>query len=392
MNVIIIKILGFLVGLFTGLFLIQYYLVENFEINTPQTSSSNLPIPSPSPPQVLTNDALIPYNAYKYMCINTFFDITKIDNSLYRWYECDLSKERILNVATNEFHYFTFERFINVKPNTINNDGSYGADINMIELRGPKCFYFANNVDTNELSEFTILLSFKVKEITSKNNILFELAGNTEIINGEKPRYLISVVNLNIKINDKGNYDFIITIGDVIYSGQVDNIDKTIFINNDFIVIGLIYTSTDLTFLLNKQVFKYTTKEKFKVKLGSTPLIINKQGLMNIQLYSFIYYKTPLPSGEYLQFFKHNYHYLSGLNKAIASSKIASTPPPVVPQRNDLEVKLREFEDSLNAKLNTRIQQSTTSATPLNFQEITPLDIQPLKNTEEPSNPIQMIF
>jgi hypothetical protein len=113
---------------------------------------------------------------------------------------------------------------------------------------------------------------------------------------------------------------------------------------------------------------------------------------MNIQLYSFIYYKTPLPSGEYLQFFKHNYHYLSGLNKAIVSSKIASTPPPVVPQRNDLEVKLREFEDSLNAKLNTRIQQSTTSATPLNFQEITPLDIQPLKNTEEPSNPLQMIF
>jgi len=390
MNIIIIKILGFLIGLFTGLFLIQYYLVEKFEVNTPPVITSNIQ-KQPSP-KVITNDALIPYNAYKYMCINTFFDITKIDNSLYRWYECDLSKERSLNVATNEFHYFTFERFINVKPNTINNDGSYGADINMIELRGPKCFYFANNVDTNELSEFTILMSIKVKEITSKNNILFELAGNTEIINGEKPKYLISVVNLNIKVNDKGNYDFIITIGDVIYSGQVDNIDKTIFINNDFIVIGLIYTSTDLTFLLNKQVFKYTTKDKFKVKLGSTPLIINKQGLMNIQLYSFVYYKTPLPSNEYLQFFKHNYYYLSGLDKAIATSKPQPLEIKEVPPRNDLEVKLREFEDNLNAKLNKRFEDTSIINADLKYQTITPLDIEDIKNTDKDGNPLKMIF
>lgn len=107
-------------------------------------------------------------------------------------------------------------------------------------------------------------MSMKIKDITSKHNIIFELAGNTEIINGEKPKYLISIINVNIKQNEKNNYDFIITIGDSIYSGEIDNIEKTTLKNNDFIVIGLIYTSSEITFLLNKQIFKYKTKGKLK--------------------------------------------------------------------------------------------------------------------------------
>lgn len=388
MNIFLIKLFGFLVGLFITLFIIDYYdirikNIETFETIPTIPKDNQLTIPKDNP-----NDAsFIPYKSFKYMCINTFFDITKIDNKFNRWYECELDKKVIIN--TNENHYFTYDNIINVKPNTINKDGSYGADINGVELRGPKCFYFANKIDTNELTEFTILMSIKIKDITAKNNIIFELAGNTEIINKDKPNYLISMVNVNIRINKNNNYDFIITIGDSIYSGAIDNIEKATLKNNDFIVIGLIYTDKEITFMINKQTYKYKTKDSFKVKLGSAPLIINKQGLMNIHLYSFVFYKTLLPSNEYLLFLKHNYFYLSGLNNAIKNTEKIE-PPAEIKVRNDLDTKLREFETKIDEKLNKKIEENSINKTTIEYQKIQPFDIPPIKNTEVQSilNPI----
>lgn len=390
MNILIIKILGFLIGLFITLVIIDIYDIKRKKVETFQNKPI-IPLAIPKEPeQINTNDlSLIPYNSYKYMCINTFFDITKIDNNKNRWYECDLEKNKPITI--NENSYFTFDKIINVKPNTINNNGAYGADINGVELRGPKSFYFANNIDTNEVSEFTILMSMKIKDITSKHNIIFELTGNTEIINGEKPKYLISIINVNIKENEKHNYNFIITIGDSIYSGEIDNIEKTTLKNNDFIVIGLIYTSSDITFLLNKQIFKYKTKGNFKVKLGSTPMIINKQGLMNIHLYSFVFYKTPLPSSEYLKFFKHNYHYLSGLNNALESSKPVPELPKEIGVRDDIDIKLRELETKLETKLNKTMEQKSLSEANIKYENITPFDISSIKNTDVES-PLNFLF
>jgi hypothetical protein len=382
MNIFFIKLFGFLIGLFITLFIIEYYdirrkKIETFEIK-PVIPSSNVSITTS------TNNSdysLIPYNSYKFMCINTYYDITKIDNNLNRWYECDLDKKMINNININEKQYFTYDKIISVLPNTINDDGAYGADLNGIELRGPKSFNFANNVDTNELNEFTILMSIKIKDITSKNNILFELAGNTETINKDKPSYLISIVNVNISINKNNNFDFIITIGDSIYSGAIDNIEKGTLKNNDFIVIGLIYTNSEISFILNKQVYKYKTKETFKVKLGSTPLLINKQGLMNFHLYSFVYYKTALPSSEYLLFLKHNYYYLSGLNKTVKKDiQIKQEIPDNIQVKNELDIKLREFQNQLNDDLNKKIANQNITQTNINYEKIGELKIPPIKD------------
>ena len=397
MNIFLIKLFVFLIGLFITLFIIDYYdisrkKIETFETkpiipltNQPMimpTSQSSIPDENKTK-QIINNEAsYIPYNSFKYMCINTYFDITKINNILNRWYECDLDNNILNKINTNEKHYFTFDKIVNVKQNTINENGSYGADINGVELRGPKCFYFANNIDTNELTEFTILMSIKIKDITSKNNIIFELAGNTETINKDKPKYLISIVNINICINKENNYDFIITIGDSIYSGAIDNIEKATLKNNDFIVIGLIYTNSEITFMINKQIYKYKTKESFKVKLGSTPLIINKQGLMNLHLYSFVFYKTALPSNEYLLFLKHNYYYLSGLNNAIQNSNKPPEPPKEIGIRNDIDIKLREFENKINEKLNKQIEENSLQKINIEYHKIQPLEISSIKNTE----------
>jgi len=385
MNIFLIKLFGFLLGLFITLFIIDYYDIRRKKIETFETKPI-IPTEKEKTPKeipVNQNDAsFIPYKSFKYMCINTFFDITKIDNNFNRWYECDLDKKLIKTITTNENHYFTYDKIINVKQNTINNNGSFGADINGVELRGPKSFYFANNIDTNELTEFTILMSIKIKDITATNNIIFELAGNTETINNDKPKYLISMVNINIRINKENNYDFIITIGDSIYSGAIDNIEKATLKNNDFIVIGLIYTNTEINFMINKQIYKYKTKETFKVKLGSSPLIINKQGLMNIHLYSFIFYKTSLPSNEYLLFLKHNYYYLSGLNNAIQNTTKPSEPPQEIKARNELDDKLQDLENKLNEKINKQIEDNSINKSNIEYKIIAPLDIQPIKNTE----------
>ena len=150
MNLFFIKLFGFLIGLFITLFIIEYYDIKRKDIETFETKpiipSSNIPIIIPN-----NDNSLIPYKSYKFMCINTFYDITKIDNILNRWYECDLDKKLINNIITNENQYFTYDKIINIIPNTINNDGAYGGDINGIELRGPKSFYFANNIETNEI-------------------------------------------------------------------------------------------------------------------------------------------------------------------------------------------------------------------------------------------------
>ena len=407
MNIFLIKLLGFLIGLFITLFIIDYYDIRKKKIETFETKPlipvvnppPRVAIPPPPPvvnppprvaippPPVVIKDSnnessLIPYKSFKYMCINTYFDISKINNSLLRWYECDLAKVLINSIESNEKHYFTFDKIINIIPNTINDKGSYGADINGIELRGPKSFYFANNIDTNELNEFTILMTLKIKDITAKDNIIFELVGNTEIINKDKPQYLISIVNVNICINKKNNYDFIITIGDSIYSGAIDNIEKSTLKNNDFIVIGLIYTKTEISFMINKQLYKYKTRESFKVKLGSTPLILNKNGLMNINLYSFIFYKSPLPTNEYLLYLKHNYYYLSGLNNAISNIQKPPEPPVEIKPRNELDIKLKELENKIDEKINNNIQQNNLNISNVDYKTILPFDIKPIKDTE----------
>ena len=242
MNLLIIRILGFIIGFFLTLIIINYLniqnkKIENFRINT--TLHKNIEKFTTSQ----TNE-LIPYSKYKYMSINTYYDINKISNSEGRWYECDLIKSKNSSIL-NEYHYFTYDKTINLKPNNISEEGAFGADIYNIELTGPKCFYFANNVVNNELSEFSLILTMKINDIISKNNILFEMTGNTEIITTDDiATYTTSIININISVRDDGNFDFILNIGNNIYQGNINNIDRNIILHGDFLTIGFIYTNT----------------------------------------------------------------------------------------------------------------------------------------------------
>jgi len=401
MNKIILKTFGFFIGLFITLFIINYMniqkkKIENFEINKPSketyTNLSSTPVSTPAPISSKIDFQLIPYKNHKYMCINTFFNIKQISNTEGRWYECELNNNEY-NSDINEYHYFTFNKMINLKANTINNEeGSYGADINNIQLNGPKSFYFANNTYTNELNEFSMILSIKIKDITSKNNIIFEMTGNTETIKNDTIDYTFSMVNINIYLNDDNKYDFILTIGDVIYKGNINNIDRSVIKNSDFLIIGLIYTNSEITLLINKQMYKYKTIKNFTIKLGSTPVIINKEGLINMELFNFIYYKTILPINEYLNIFKHNYHYLSGLHSAI------STNPNIITEKcdkeivsNTLDIRLNELENKLGKCIQNNKENISNSE--LQEDDIKPFNIDIIDNIKtKTSNFFSFLF
>jgi hypothetical protein len=102
---------------------------------------------------------------------------------------------------------------------------------------------------------------------------------------------------------------------------------------------------------------------------------------MNIYLYSFVFYKTQLPSNEYLLYLKHNYYYLSGLNNAITAQKKVETPVEVKP-RNELDVKLKELENKIDEKINKNIQENSLNKTNVEYHKISQLEIPPIKNTE----------
>jgi hypothetical protein len=383
MNLLFVKIFSFFVGLFITLFLINYNniqnkKIENFKIEKLSNINNSYNGNSSNVVQI------IPHNNYKYMSISTYFDSKSIANTEGRWYD-----------ISNSSQYFTYDKMINLKTNKINSDGARGGDLNGIELRGQKSFYYANNITTNELTEFSMVMSLRISDITNPNNIIFEMTGNTEEIKSSNT-YTYSMVNINIQPNSNNNYNFIITIGNNIYSGNINNINRNLIRNTDILVLGLIYTQTEITFLINKEMYKYPTIKNFIVKLGSAPVIINKNGSINMDLYNFTYYKSILPINEYLSFFKHNYHYLSGLNKVLerssnaihAAKKDASTIASkcLEDSKETDSIKINRRIDDLEKNLTKCFNKNKEESKKTPEEEIKPFDIKILEDIQKTSS------
>ncbi len=127
-------------------------------------------------------------------------------------------------------------------------------------------------------------------------------------------------------------------------------------INNDVINFYLIYNNTakELKFILNNQNYNYKIEANaFTVKLGSTPVIINKGGTINFDLYTFVYYKKAILPAIIEQLSKHSYYYLSGLDYTISNAPKCNIEPqkPVI---SDLDTKLKEMETNIIKKIDNR--------------------------------------
>ena len=201
------------------------------------------------------------------------------------------------------------------------------------------------------------------------------MIGNTEISSVSD---ITSKVNINIIKNQDNKFDFKLTIGNLIYYGHINNIDKDIILNSDFLTIGFIYSATNIKIYINRQSYIYSPDiSMFTIRLGSMPIIINKLGSINMELYNFIYYKSVLPDEEYLNMFKYNYYYLSGINKAEETAAEKATHDAAekckkeedIIEDNTLNKKLNELENKLGACINKNIDEND-----LEIKEIKPFN------------------
>lgn len=332
MNLNLIKILSFFIGLFITLLLISYYKIyEPFSVSSQLTDlSEKIAKPLSNPLTLLSelssmvkeisnddDDSIIPYKGYKFMCINTYNDVKKISISDGKWFDVDSINK---HYDFNYNNYFKFNKSINFEKNRLNNKkGAEGANIYNNELEGPSCYNFANNSETYELIEFTMFITANFNACSKTNNILFEMTGNTITIDKIIPKYTTSIININLIINENKNYDIHLTIGDLIYKGQANNIDKTIIEDNEYITIGLFYTKEKIGLILNNKIYEYSNINQYPITLGSTPLIINKYGSINMNLYNFIYYKSLYDFNNYEYLIRYNNYYISGLNSSKCS-------------------------------------------------------------------------
>jgi len=323
MNSILVKVFAFFIGLFITLIIISFTRIN--EPFTNLSSSLLTPLTHKIKDGIMkyiddniddiknkNDDAIIPYKGYKFMCINTYDNIDTISVNDGKWYDIDSTLNYI---EYNYNNYFKFNTIINLVKNTLNSkNGVLGANLYNNELLGPSCFNFANNTETYELVEFTMFITCKIIGCSKVNNIIFEMTGNTTTINTTLPQYTTSIINLNLIVNDNKNYDIHLTIGDIIYKGEAINIDKAIIEERDYITIGLFYSKQKIGLILNNKLYEYSNINVHPITLGSTPLIINKYGSINMHLYNFVYYKSLFDFNNYEILGRYNNYYISGLN------------------------------------------------------------------------------
>jgi hypothetical protein len=289
----------------------------------------------------------IPKKSLKFISISTYYN--NIINSEQKWYDDDIDIKTISSMSFNEGTHFVYNTpldfYKNDKTNIIK-----GAIINKVQLKGPNALYFANNYDKKnyELTSFSIFFMLKINNIVD-NMTLFEMLANTSVIetDTQQVNYIPNSISINIKINKTGNFDIELIIGNSKYN--ITNIDKKILIGTDINLIGLIFDGVNIKLIINnnKYSFKYTELEI--ITLGSSPIIINKEGTLDGFLYSFIYYKTALTEDEIVLLKTYNNYYIFGLyqtdeNKVLMENSLKTLQGDL----NDKDALILKLTEDLN--------------------------------------------
>ena len=304
--------MGFLLGLFLTLsfFSFSNYFIFKNNIKTIEkfSSISKKDIDASSNIASLKIDDnsnkinILPKKSDKFILINTYTN--NLSNNEQKWYDNNIDYSKLLSTDYNDGKYFTYNNTIELK-NSLIAGGVNGADINKVQLNGPNALYFANNYSQNkyDLSEFSIIFILKIKNI-SNNIMLFEMLANTSTTSNtddtDDITYIANCISIYLIINENKNYDIELTIGNSKFI--IPNIDKNLILSIDVNLIGLIFNGTTVTFILNNNTYKFKYNKSL-ITLGSSPVIINKEGDLDAILYSFIYYKTAITLEDIIEYF-----------------------------------------------------------------------------------------
>jgi hypothetical protein len=322
MNLRILQFVGFLIGLFLTLSyfsMINNYTFKNTIKNIEKFNNTSNLTSMPSSSSSLSSNIsssnvnLLPRSKDKFIILSTFNNITLANNE-QKWYDNDINFQNFALTGYNNGSYFSFNNPIELTGSKIIN-GINGANINKIQLTGPSALYFANNYTNHnyDLSSFTIIFMLSIKNITN-NVMLFEMLANTSVIDvkNEDPIYLANSVSIYLILRKNKNFDIELTIANKKYI--ISDIDNKLLLGTDINLISLVFDGVNITFIINNNTYniKYTNKQP--IKLGSSEIIINRDGDLNGILYSFVYYKGALTMDEIVSYKKYNFSYIYGVN------------------------------------------------------------------------------
>tara|TARA_B110000008_G_C16977236_1_gene566396 strand:+ start:3471 stop:4718 length:1248 start_codon:yes stop_codon:yes gene_type:complete len=237
---------------------------------------------------------------------------TNIDNASNKWYDNFNYDFTSSNHDNNKFWFIISN---NIKKLT-NNKYATGALLKDIQLSGPSSMQFANNNNTLSLTKFTIVLTTKINSMdigekyclfkmalqkdvdhTTQNDNTLSYGGHIALILTKKN---CNNIALNIYFADKEFYWTNIPINIL----QKNIIISLSYLHNEGITILIDNLHKNLSFdILNEY------------KLGSTPIIINENGKLDMTLYNFTYYNTKLSNTDINLFININNHLLNNKHK-----------------------------------------------------------------------------
>jgi hypothetical protein len=307
---ILIKMLGFLLGLCTLILLSSYIKNKQIYNETSKKSKKIIEIENfENVPQVI-DLSVVPFKDKNYFIISKF--VNNISLGDQKWYDDNVIIDKTTIGYNNDNLYFTFDKLIKNVANNANN-GISPANINEITLSGPQSLYFANN-NNYELSECSIFLTLKFNDLVdtkNNHNILLEILANTNAV--DEGNYLPVSISIIILNNADDTSTINIIVGDVIYThDELTNIKNNITTNIDVNLIGLIISTTKIIFYFNNNSYIFNNTYSNKIILGTSPIIINKDGALDLSFYNFIYYKNPLSLADIQLIKNYNNYYISG--------------------------------------------------------------------------------
>ena len=237
---------------------------------------------------------------------------TNIDNASNKWYDNFNYDFKSSNHDNNKF-WFVISN--NIKKLT-NNKHAMGALLKDIQLTGPSSMQFANNNNTLSLAKFTIVLTTKINSMDiGEKYCLFKMALQKDVDHTTQNDNTLSYGGHIALILTKKNCN---NIALNIYFADKEfywtNIPINILQKN--IIISLSYLHNEgITILIDNLHKNFSFDILNEYKLGSTPIIINENGKLDMTLYNFTYYNTKLSNTDINSFININNHLLNNKHK-----------------------------------------------------------------------------
>jgi hypothetical protein len=296
---------------------------------TPETPDTPETPETPETTAFADTDATPPHYKDNFMLLTTYDNKIRVNSTYKRWFDISLPLDTIQNLdGINRGSYFTFDRPIEFKKEALYQKVE-GVKLLDVQLAGPAALFFSNN-KTNHmypLTEFTILFMTEINNV-GQNCVLYECLCNSynDITKDSTSNaYQYSVISLVMNRTSTTTVSIILNIG--AHQSTPISVDISNIITGSIIPIAVSMKETGRTTLYINNVahtIDFSPLTNTNITLGSSPVIINKFGKLDLVLYSFAYYFKALTSEEIMDFVRFNNYYINGIDKLMQQSSEAN--------------------------------------------------------------------